>query len=268
MPVGSLTVVGTGIRLSQLSVEARAFIESADKLLFLVGDRVTFAWLTEVNASAESLHTFYSPGKPRLPAYTAMVERILACVREGLDVCAAFYGHPGVFAYPTHEAIRRARLEGYSARMLPGISAEDCLFADLGVDPAANGCQSFEATDFLVCRRRGFSPFVPVILWQIGVTGELGYATECNRSGLRLLVDILLEHYDPTHEVVIYEAAEYLGCEPSIQRVDLRGVPGAEVTAASTLYLPPKAPAVPDREMLDRLGITESYFGRTPEDQR
>jgi hypothetical protein len=33
--------------------------------------------------------------------------------------------------------------------MLPGISAEDCLFADLGIDPGIYGCQSYEATDFL-----------------------------------------------------------------------------------------------------------------------
>ena len=34
--------------------------------------------------------------------------------------------------------------------MLPGISAEDCLLADLGVDSAHNGLQSLEATDLLI----------------------------------------------------------------------------------------------------------------------
>ena len=47
--------------------------------------------------------------------------------------------------------------EGFNAQMLAGISAEDCLFADLGLDPGKNGCQSFEATDFLI-RRRQFEP--------------------------------------------------------------------------------------------------------------
>ena len=37
-----------------------------------------------------------------------MVERILAPVRAGKQVVAAFYGHPGVFVQPSHEAIRRA----------------------------------------------------------------------------------------------------------------------------------------------------------------
>src|SRR5262245_31948317 len=133
MPTGSLTIVGTGIRLSQLSTEARACIEAADKLLFLACDAVTCSWLTQVNPGAESLHVHYGPGKPRGTSYAEMVERILAFVREGLKVCVALYGHPGVFAYPGHEAVRRARSEGYAARMVPGISAEDCLFADLGI---------------------------------------------------------------------------------------------------------------------------------------
>lgn len=41
-----------------------------------------------------------------------MIERILQSVRSGGMTCAIFYGHPGVFVYPAHEAIRRARAEG------------------------------------------------------------------------------------------------------------------------------------------------------------
>jgi hypothetical protein len=41
----------------------------------------------------------------------------------------------------------RSSTDGFDAVMLPGISAEDCLFADLGIDPGMIGCQSFEATD-------------------------------------------------------------------------------------------------------------------------
>jgi uncharacterized protein YabN with tetrapyrrole methylase and pyrophosphatase domain len=259
MPTGSLTIVGIGIRLSQLSSEARGAIEAADKLLFLVADAVTYAWLAEVNAEAESLHTFYSSDKPRQASYGAMVERILSFVRQGLNVCVAFYGHPSVAVDPAHEAVRRARLAGYWVRMLPGISAEDCLFADLGIDPATDGCQSFEATDFLVCRRQ-FDPRVPLILWQASVTGEPGYSTECNRSGLRILVEVLLQHYKNSHEVIIYEASRYLGFRPSIQRVALGRVPDAELTAASTLYIPPREQAELDAAMAERLGISRFYW--------
>jgi uncharacterized protein YabN with tetrapyrrole methylase and pyrophosphatase domain len=267
MAAGTLTIVGTGIRLSQLSTEARGYIEAADKLLFLVSDAVTYSWLTQVSAKAESLHTFYSADKPRKTTYAEMVERILSYVREGINVCVAFYGHPGVFAYPGHEVVRRARLEGHNARMLPGISAEDCLFADLGIDPGTSGCQSFEATDFLVFRRR-FDPCVALILWQIGITGDPGYRTHCSAHGLRVLVDLLLQHYDKAHEVIIYEASRYIGSEAAVQRVVLDRVPEAKVTASSTLYIPPTGPAIPDLAMADRLGIPPTYFRRDSEPPR
>ncbi|KAJ2931620.1 hypothetical protein H1R20_g5340, partial [Candolleomyces eurysporus] len=74
---------------------------------------------------------------------------MLSKVRSGQDVVGLFYGHPGVFAHPSHRAIKIAREEGYLAKMLPGISAEDCLFADLGIDPSINGTTTYEATDLL-----------------------------------------------------------------------------------------------------------------------
>ncbi len=256
MVSGSLTVVGTGIRLlSQITPEARACIEQADKVLFGVADLAIASWLSKLKPNAESLYPFYQPGKDRLTTYLEMVERILTCVREGEKVCVVFYGHPGVFVYPSHEAIKRARLEGFNARMLPSISAEDCLFADLGIDPATSGCQSFEATYFLVCKPN-FDTSRSLILWQFGFVGDWSFNPEVHVSrGLPILIEYLQEYYDPEHEVVVYEAAQYPVCEPVIQRVPLVKIPEAQGLAMSTLYVPPKAPPSPDLEVLDRLGI-------------
>jgi hypothetical protein len=63
---------------------------------------------------------------------------MLRYVRAGHNVIGIFYGHPGVFVSPAHRAIAIAREEGFKAKMLLGISAEDVLFTDLGVDPAVN----------------------------------------------------------------------------------------------------------------------------------
>ena len=60
-----------------------------------------------------------------------------------------FYGHPGIFAWSPHKVIKVARAEGYQAHMEPGISAEDCLYADLGIDPGRCGCQHYEASQLL-----------------------------------------------------------------------------------------------------------------------
>lgn len=252
---GSLSVVGSGIRLSQLTVEARAAIDRADKLFFLVADPITFVWINSLRDDAEDLHTSYSEGRPRKDTYAEMVARILEQVRAGLAVCVLSYGHPGVFAYPMHESVRQARAAGFVARMYPGISAEDCLFADLGVDPGERGCQSFEATDFLVYRRKA-DPACPLILWQVGVTGDLGYKENFSLDGMAVLVDVLMETYDPLHPVVLYEAATYAASDGMVHRTSLNKLMEAPVTPISTLYvLPPTAPSVPDIAMLTRLGL-------------
>ena len=140
-------VVGTGIAAgAHLTAEARREIEAAEVVLALVADRVTLEWVRELNPQARSLHEHYRAGEDRRQSYERVVEAILEPVREGRRVCAVFYGHPGVFVQPSHEAIRRLRADGLRPRMLPGISAEDCLFADLGIDPGTCGCQSYDAT--------------------------------------------------------------------------------------------------------------------------
>ncbi|MBX9568965.1 MAG: hypothetical protein K2X77_08725 [Candidatus Obscuribacterales bacterium] len=92
MHSGSLTVVGTGIRFTQMTMESQAAIEAANKVLYLVADPLTAAWIRELNPTAESLHFLYEDGKDRGITYSEMVERILEEVRKGQDVCAAFYG--------------------------------------------------------------------------------------------------------------------------------------------------------------------------------
>jgi hypothetical protein len=235
-----LVVVGTGIQLGgQITVAALNAIRAADRVPFLVADPHAARWIEELSPAARNLAGLYAPGKPRAETYEEIVVEILGDVRAGHDVCAAFYGHPGVFAYPSHESVRRARLEGYQARMLPGVSAEDCLFADLGLDPGDHGCQSYEATDFLL-RPRRYDRRSLLLLWQIGVIGEASVGdTEPRRKGLRVLVDRLRADYPADHEVVVYESAMYVVCEPRVARVALADLAGAEFGPMATLVVPP-----------------------------
>jgi uncharacterized protein YabN with tetrapyrrole methylase and pyrophosphatase domain len=235
-------------------MDARICIETAEKVLYSVADAVTETALQELNPSAESLQRFYGPRKHRMVTYLQMVERILFFVRKKLDVCVVFYGHPGVFVNPSHEAIRRARLDGFTATMLPAISSEDCLFADLGIDPATSGCQTFEATDFLI-RRRNFYASCPLILWQIGSIGNWKSEIQDCSAGLHALLEVLGQHYDAKHETVLYEAARYASCNPMIEHVPLLKIPERTISAVTTLYVPPQAPAAIDFAMVDRLGI-------------
>jgi len=237
---GSLVVVGTGIGATRLTLEARSAIGAADDVLFLVPDLVSEDLIRSLNPSARSLAGCYVDGELRLRAYERMVDAILAPARAGRRVCAAFYGHPGVFVHPSHEAIRQAREEGIEARMQPGISAEDCLFADLGVDPGAAGCQSYEASRFLE-RGPAIEPTAALVLWQLGVLGDPTSASKPRPGALGRLLERLLELYPPEHEVAVYEAAPYPGVEPIVRRLPLRALADDALTPLSTLYVPPLA---------------------------
>jgi precorrin-6B methylase 1 len=236
--------------------EAAAAIERADEVLYLVAQPLTARWIERTNPRSRSLAGLYALGKPRRETYAEMVDELLAPVRAGRDVCAAFYGHPGVFVRPGHEAVRRAREEGHRARMLPAVSALDCLVADLGIDPAATGLQTYEATDFLL-RRRPADPTALLVLWQIGVVGELGVTMEPRRENLALLAERLLETYPRDHEAIVYEASPYpLVADPVVLRLPLEGLPEARVSLLSTLVVPPSQARRRDPEVAARLGLS------------
>jgi tetrapyrrole (corrin/porphyrin) methylase-like protein len=259
---GSLTIVGLGIQLgAHLTPEARAALDRADEVLYLAADPVTSAWLERLKPNARSLHTLYGAGKDRRETYAEMVETILASVRKGGKVCVALYGHPGIFVMPSHEAIRRARLEGFEARMLPAVSAEDCLFADLGVDPGGAGCLNYEATDFLI-RKRTADPSACLILWQIGFLGSIDYSPESASSHLPVLVEYLRRFYKVEQEMILYEASPHPLFDPYVRHLVLADLAGADVRSMATLYVPPAREPSNDRAMMERLGMTTDDLRR------
>lgn len=246
---GQLVVVGTGLRtVGQMTVEALAWIKRADVVLYVVGDPVGEEMINTLGKEVISLQTLYSESKARIDTYDGMAEEIMRHVRDGKTTCAVFYGHPGVFVYPSHVAVAQALSEGYDAVMLPGISAEDCLFADLGVDPATTGCSSYEATDFLF-HRRPCDPASSMVLWQIGILGNEGYspAGQYETPLMPLLIAKLRNYYPQGHEVAVYEAATQPGCAPVINRVPIEALAQVALNAASTLYIPPAYAATEDQ---------------------
>ncbi len=254
----NLVILGTGIRtVGQMTIESISWIETADRVFHVVADPIAKNLIEKLNPKgAVSMIDLYKEGKPRIDTYNAMIETILESVRDNNVTVGAFYGHPGVFAYPSHESIRRARSEGYKAKMLPGISAEDCLFADLSVDPATYGCQSYEATDFLA-NARIIDNSSQVILWQIGVVGDSTFHKyNYDLSSMPLLVERLLSYYPITHEVYIYEASTVIGGDPIIMKIPLISLVTARVTPASTLYIPPCRATNADPNYYSRMKLT------------
>jgi uncharacterized protein YabN with tetrapyrrole methylase and pyrophosphatase domain len=257
---GRLTIVGSGIKLAaHLTLEAKAYIEQSEKCLYLVNDPAMEQWLLTLNPQAESLQNLYAGPQPRSHIYQTIAEKILSSVRHGEDVCVVFYGHPSVFVSPTRIALQQAKQEGYVAKILPGISAEDCLFSDLCIDPGQYGCQSYEATDFLLYKRQ-YDAHSHLILWQIGEIGNIYLSEDKIRTqaNLQLLVNELFNQYNPSHQVVVYEAALYAGFEPLMHWLALKDLPDYQPSHIATLYVTPLAQNPIDIAMVNQLGITNS----------
>ena len=250
-----LVVVGTGIRaVGQLTTETIAWIRAVDRVLYVTTDPVAAEAIRTLNPrGAESLMGLYAENKPRGDTHRQIVDAVLAHLRRGLRVCLAVYGHPGVLVVPTHEAIRRARAEGFKARMLPAVSAEDCLIADLGIEDVC-GRTSYEATDFLL-NARGVDRACHLFLWQVG-----GLCDATHRSyhydlrGLPQLTRKLTSYYGAAHMVTLYQAATLPGIEPHIRSGPLYALPDAAPTPDATLYVPPLGPSIPDLAMRQELG--------------
>jgi precorrin-3B methylase len=259
---GSLVCVGIGMTLgSHLTPLARSYIEKSDVVFAATSDGIIEMWLTQLHPDVRSFQPLYREGKPRMETYRQMVEAMLTEVRAGKRVCGAFYGHPGVFAWPSHKAIEIARQEGFAAHMDPGISAEDCLYADLGIDPGKTGCQHFE-TSQLMLYRRVIDPAGYLILWQIGVAGDQSLSRFKTGGAYRqILVDLLSGSYPLDHEVTLYKAATLPTQQACIIRLPLAALPDAEVDMHMTLVIPPAAAMQPNVEIRQRLTAIERSPG-------
>ena len=237
---GSLTAVGSGIKsIAHLTLEAQAHIKAADQVLVCAADAVTDGYIRELNPHVEDLHVYYGEDRPRRETYRAMADRMIWHVQQGKEVVVVMYGHPGVFVNPTFVAIEEVSALGYPTQMLPGVSAEDCLIADLQVDPAAYGLQTYEATYFLT-RRVTIDTCVPLVLWQVGLVADHGFS----RAGFDgrhfdLLRDRLVQLYTAPHDVTIYEAAQHPLATPRVLVKPVGELTHEDVSAISTMFIPP-----------------------------
>lgn len=258
---GSLIVVGTGISVSgQMTLITESVIKNADVVLAVV-TQSALVNLQRLNDNTHCMRHYYQEGQSRLITYQKMTQRIIDEVREGKSVVAAFYGHPGVFVNPANKAITELRKQGFKAQMLPGISAEDCLFADLGLDPSHYGCQSYEATQFLL-RQYALEPHMMQVIWQIGCIGEFGHEPDAQVSTDRLamLRDRLLQWYPPEHSVILYEASTLPIVPPRIESFPLKDLAHCRPSGISTLVVP--ALGLPDFDLqsMAKLDLTPTRY--------
>jgi len=257
---GSLTIVGSGIKaVSHLTLEALNYIDNADIVYYTVSDPETEMLIRKRNPNSIDLYEWYDDNKLREETYIQMAEMMLQSVRSGKNTVGVFYGNPAVFAAPTHRAINIAKSEGYEVKMLPGISSIDCLFADLGVDPAVSGCQIFEASDLLLHNRQ-VNLDQQLIILQAGSVGNFGFNFKgFNNDKLDVLIDFLIDKYGGAHEVIHYIANIFFFQQPLIERTTLFELKNSKkiLNGISTLYIPPKTKKPLDKYYIEKLGFGE-----------
>ena len=234
-----LVVVGTGIELGRhITERALSEIRLADSV-FCLADAFALALVMDLRPDTISLSPYYAEGKDRRQTYREMQAAIRAELQQNKRVCAVFYGHPGVFAQVPHAAIREARSAGIPARMEAAVSAEACLYADLGLDPGQSGVQSLEATQFLVGDHCLDSSSL-LLLWQVALSGDLSCTRfHAEAEGLAALVQKLLQTYPAEHEVMLYEAAVLPIQKFRADRLRLDELPIARYQEFTTLVIPP-----------------------------
>lgn len=256
---GELLIIGSGIDSVGFCFGDEALIANADKVLYCVADPATVVWLRQLRPDALDLYVLYADSKVRYTTYMEMAEAQLYWVRQGLRVVVIFYGHPGIFVLSTHRAVQIARREGHRAVMKAGVSALDTLCADLGVDPSHPGLQTHEATDCLI-RRRRIDTSLHVVLWQVGLIGELGYRRQGYLNNhFSYFVSWLEELYGSDYEITHYIGSRYPGSDPLIQVVRLADLHNPDrqrdITGLSTFYIPPRDAIPMDQQTAVELGI-------------
>ncbi|WP_256077369.1 SAM-dependent methyltransferase [Massilia sp. YIM B04103] len=259
--VGELTIIGSGIETVGFSLGDQELIRSADHVFYCVADPATVVWIRDLRPDAHDLYVLYDDNKVRYVTYMQMAEAMLHHVRQAKKVVAIYYGHPGVFVLSTHRAILIARREGHRATMRAGVSALDCLCADLGVDPSHPGLQTHEASDMLI-RLRKPDTSLHVVLWQVGLIGEMGFRRKGYvNSNFSILIDYLQGVYGKDYPVTHYVASRYPTIPPLIETYPLSRLHEPDiqlrVTGISTFYLAPRDAVEADHDMLQRLGLLQ-----------
>jgi hypothetical protein len=247
---GNLVVVGSGIHVGHITLEAQGWIRNADKVLYCVADPVTERWIKK-NArdpEPEDLMSYYpkdpETDPPTPDTFAMMASRIVHWVNAGSNVCAVFYGHPSIIVHPARMVTAWACRYGVNVRMIPGISALDCLLADRNINPGDTGLQMFEAGDFLDrlkagqdMRRPTLDPYCHVVFWQIGLLPSKGYT-------LQDLYKALAPYYDKpaTQGIFHYQRPQLpiFSYFAPAQSLCLANLPSLPTTGASMLYIPPK----------------------------
>jgi len=249
--MGSLIIVGTGIMFpNQMTLEAAETMKNADIVFFNVGiHALAIDWIKNNTKKSFDLYSFYDDGKDRSESYHEMVSAMVDSVKAGKKTVGTFYGHPGVFVGPGFTALQKCRELNYPAQMLPGVSAVDCMFADLEFDPAFSGCLMVEASEYVLMKKK-MDTHPPLVIWQAGVIGDATFAKKGTSDHVDILRRRLLEDYPEDQTIIAYIAATLPGMKPDVEVGTIKDIEKMNINASSTCLVPPINIAAVNKEVV------------------
>ncbi len=241
--LGRLAIVGSGITaIAHFTLETIGHITRADIVFYHATSGVTASYIQGLNANVVDLYEYYGEGKLRNITYVQMAELMLREVRRGRSVVGLFHGHPGYFVKAGRRALAIAQMEGHETVLLPGISATDCLFADLRIDPGVIGVQILKASHVLR-KNATLATNNHVVLIQVGSVGDNAFSfTGFKNTKFNTFLEQLISIYGEDHDSVYYVASIFPTVDPVIivRRLGEYRVQQVQDTVhAATLYLPP-----------------------------
>lgn len=204
-------IVGLGVlSVDHVTRETEDAIRNSNEVLYVDTGVATGEFLETLCPKVTAIFdSSYSDSEHRLNAYQLMAARVVDAALQHAPVTFAMQGHPTVGVYAPFLINDMAGVLGLSVRTLPGISALDCMFAELMIDPCVMGMQMYEATDLLL-RCRPLQPDVHAMIWQVGCVETRLYSMRVSRP-LRFerLQAHLLQFYPADHEVTLFFATPH-----------------------------------------------------------
>lgn len=237
-------VLGTGVvGYRQLTREAEAALERSEQVFLLHTHDIVYEYLAdEFDAAVTDLREEYEAHTDRRDTYERMAERVLSAASSATSpVSFVLYGHPMVYVSPSQIVLERADDHELTVEVRPGVSAMDCLYVDLGLDPAENGIQMYDATD-LILREYELNPSVPTMIWQIGSIETTLYTTsQSSPQRFTRLREYLEQYYPEDHTVSLVKTATLPVADPEKLDYELGNLEQIheDVTPLHTLYIPP-----------------------------
>lgn len=241
-----------------MTLEVKSIIENSDCVAYLLNEPAIAYWVKKHAKKSIDLENLYFEHDLRENAYHYIAQAVLDRLEAYSEVCFLTYGHPTFLTTVTTEIKSLiANINHVTLHVLPGVSAIDCLFADLQLDPGDLGLQSYEATHFIL-NEQEYSSSAHLILWQVASIGNLKIIdqelnTTTRQNFLKILTEKLLKKYDPEHEVFAYVASQYPGITYDLIPVKLNVLCFSDVPRLSLLYIPPNKPKVLNQDVMSYL---------------